>query len=203
MVVYVVFVAIILQASTPDYPLFILSAILPWKWFTTIVGDGVSSVTSMERLIKQIQFPKIVLPVAATTAGVVGFGFGLIALVVIMLFFPHRISINLLFIPLIAAVQYVFTLGMALAVASEADAIIAYLSSPIPNRPDPPCRVGPCRSCGAEDCFATASPWSAPLIYRDGEAYVSGGFCCAHRIGWSAIDGCAHPMIEKSLSSES
>ena len=118
MVVYVVFVAIILQASTPDYPLFILSAILPWKWFTASINDATTSVVSQERLIKQIQFPKIVLPVAATTAGIVGFGFGLIALGVIMLFYLDRVSINLVFIPVIAAVQYVFTLGMALAVAS-------------------------------------------------------------------------------------
>jgi lipopolysaccharide transport system permease protein len=118
MVVYVVFVAVILQASTPDYPLFILAAILPWKWFTASVNDATSSVVSQERLIKQIQFPKIVLPVAATTAGIVGFGFGLIALAVIMLFYADRVSINLAFIPVIAVVQYVFTLGMALAVAS-------------------------------------------------------------------------------------
>ena len=67
--VYVVFVAIILQTPQPDYPLFILSAILPWKWFTSSINDATSSVVSQERLIKQIQFPKIVLPVAATTAG--------------------------------------------------------------------------------------------------------------------------------------
>jgi len=118
MVVYVVFVAVILQSATPDYPLFILSAILPWKWFTASVNDGISSVVSQERLIKQIQFPKIVLPVAATTAGIVGFGFGLIALAVIMLFYIDRVSINLVLIPVIAAVQYVFTLAFALAVAS-------------------------------------------------------------------------------------
>jgi ABC-type polysaccharide/polyol phosphate export permease len=118
MVVYVVFVAVILQASQPDYPLFILSAILPWKWFTASVNDATSSVVSQERLIKQIQFPKIVLPVAATMAGVVGFAFGLLALAFIMLFFLDRVSINLLFIPVIAVVQYVFTLGMALAVSS-------------------------------------------------------------------------------------
>ena len=118
MVVYVVFVAIILQASTPDYPLFILAAILPWKWFTASVNDATSSVVSQERLIKQIQFPKIVLPVAATTAGIVGFGFGLIALGLIMLFYIDRVSLNLLLIPAIAVVQYVFTLGVALAVAS-------------------------------------------------------------------------------------
>ena len=118
MVVYVVFVALILQHRQPDYPLFILSAILPWKWFTSSVGDATGSVVSHERLIKQIQFPKIVLPVAATTAGVVGFAFGLIALGIIMLAYLDRLSINLVLIPLIAAVQYVFTLGIALAVSS-------------------------------------------------------------------------------------
>jgi ABC-type polysaccharide/polyol phosphate export permease len=56
--------------------------------------------------------------VAATTAGVVGFAFGLIALALIMLFYRDRVSLNLLFIPVIAVVQYVFTLGIALAVAS-------------------------------------------------------------------------------------
>ena len=118
MAVYVIFVAIILQASTPDYPLFILSAILPWKWFTASINDATTSVVSQERLIKQIQFPKIVLPVAATMAGVVGFAFGLIALGLIMLFFVDRVSVNLLLIPLIAVVQFVVTLAVALAVAS-------------------------------------------------------------------------------------
>src|SRR5262245_12275842 len=118
MVVYVVFVAIILQASTPDYPLFILSAILPWKWFTASVNDATSSVVSQERLIKQIQFPKIVLPVAATTAGVVGFAFGMVALGLILLLYLHRVSFNIVLIPVIAVVQFVFTLGIALAVSS-------------------------------------------------------------------------------------
>jgi hypothetical protein len=79
-----------------------------------------------------------------------------------------------------------------------ADKIIAYLSSPVPSAPDPPYRVGPCRSCGAEDCYATAEPWAAPLTLIEGRAYITGGFCCAHRIEWSAVGNCAHPMIEAS-----
>lgn len=118
MVVYFVFVAVILQASQPAYPLFIFAAILPWKWFTSSVNDATTSVVSQERLIKQIQFPKIVLPVAATTAGIVGFGFGLIALALIMVAYLDRVSINLVLIPVIAAVQYVFTLAIAFAVSS-------------------------------------------------------------------------------------
>jgi len=116
--VYVVFVSLILDVKTKDYPLFILSAILPWKWFTTSVSDAASSVVSQERLIKQIQFPKLVLPVAATTAGVVGFVFGLIPLAAIMLLYAERISPFLLLIPVIAAAQYAFTLGVALLVSA-------------------------------------------------------------------------------------
>jgi lipopolysaccharide transport system permease protein len=116
--VYVVFVSLILDVKTPDYPLFVLSAILPWKWFTSSVSDAASSVISQEKLIKQIQFPKLVLPVAATTAGVVGFLFGLIPLAGIMLLYAHRISPFLVFIPAIAFVQFLFTLGTALFVSA-------------------------------------------------------------------------------------
>jgi ABC-type polysaccharide/polyol phosphate export permease len=116
--VYVVFVSLILAVKTEDYPLFVLSAILPWKWFTTSIGDAASSVVSQEKLIKQIQFPKLVLPVAATTAGVVGFAFGLIPLAGIMLLYQDRISPFLILIPIIALVQYVFTLGVSFLVSA-------------------------------------------------------------------------------------
>jgi lipopolysaccharide transport system permease protein len=116
--VYVVFVSLILSVKTPDYPLFILSAILPWKWFTASVTDASQSVVSQGALIKQIQFPKLVLPVAASTAAVVGFVFGLVPLGGIMLLYPHRISAFVLFLPVVAVVQYVFTLGASFIVAA-------------------------------------------------------------------------------------
>jgi lipopolysaccharide transport system permease protein len=116
--VYVVFVSLILDVKTKDYPLFVLAAILPWKWFTTSVADAASSVVSQEKLIKQIQFPKLVLPVAATTAGVVGFAFGLLPLAGIMLLYQDRISPFLVLIPVIAVVQYVFTLGVSFLVSA-------------------------------------------------------------------------------------
>jgi ABC-type polysaccharide/polyol phosphate export permease len=118
MAVYVVLVAVVFQRAVPDYPLFIFAAILPWKWFTASVNDATHSVVSQERLIKQIQFPKLVLPVAATGSGVIGFTFGLIPLVLIMLIYGHRMSPYLLLIPFIAAVQFVFTMAVAILVAA-------------------------------------------------------------------------------------
>ena len=118
MAVYVVFVSIIVPRSTPDYPLFIFSAILPWKWFSASITDATTSIVRQDQLIKQIQFPKLVLPVAATTAGIVSFAFGTVALGILMIFFSDRITLWLVFIPVIAAVQFVFTLGCSFLVAA-------------------------------------------------------------------------------------
>jgi ABC-type polysaccharide/polyol phosphate export permease len=119
MLVYVVLIEVILQRTTPDYPLFIFAAILPWKWFSTVVNDAITSVSSQDRLIKQIQFPKIVLPAAAMLAGVVQFAFGFIPLAaMLVIFYHHRISPYLLLIPVVAAVQFVFTFAFGLTVAA-------------------------------------------------------------------------------------
>ncbi len=114
MLVYVVLVSVIFKRGQADYPLFVFAAILPWKWFTSTVGDGITSVSTQDRLIKQVQFPKIVLPTAATIAGVVSFGFGMVPLAGMMiLFYADRISPYLMLIPVIAVVQFVFSLAFA------------------------------------------------------------------------------------------
>jgi len=118
MIVYVIIVTILARDRYPDYPLFIFSAILPWKWFSAVIGDATSSVVSQERLIKQMAFPKIVLPISAASAGVVGFAFGLIPLALVMQLFPDRITPFVLLVPVIAVVQYVFSLAFAILVAA-------------------------------------------------------------------------------------
>lgn len=118
MAVYVVFVEIISPRHQADYPLFIFAAILPWKWYSAVVADAVGSVVSQAKLIRQIAFPKIVLPLAVASADTVGFVWGLIPLLGLMLFFPHRISAHLLWIPVIAAVQYVFSIATAIFLAA-------------------------------------------------------------------------------------
>jgi ABC-type polysaccharide/polyol phosphate export permease len=119
MAVYVILVSVIFRSGKEDFALFVFCAVLPWKWFSSAVNDGILSVTSRERIIKQVKFPKLVLPVAATLGGIVNFTFGLIPLLGLMiLFFADRIHPTLVLIPLIAAVQLVFSLAIAIIVAA-------------------------------------------------------------------------------------
>jgi ABC-type polysaccharide/polyol phosphate export permease len=120
MLVYVVFITIVAQRKTPDYPLFIFAAILPYKWYTSTVTDAIQTVVRQERLIRQIAFPKLVLPISVATADVVGFLWGIIPLLGIMLFYQDhgRLTPLVLLLPIIAVVQYVFTLASAVLVAA-------------------------------------------------------------------------------------
>lgn len=117
--VYVVLVQFIFQQRIPDFALFVAAAILPWKWFSSALNDAITSVTSQERLIKQVKFPKLVLPTAAVGAGVVNFGFGLLTMVGLMLvFYLDRLTLNLLWIPVVAVVQLTFTMAAAFVAAA-------------------------------------------------------------------------------------
>ena len=113
MVIYWILVSVIFQRGGPDYPLFLFAAILPWKWFQSSIQDGITSVSGAERLVRQIQFPKLVLPVSAVVAGIANFAFGLIPLFTLMLvLYRDRIELTLLLLPVVAAVQLVFNMGI-------------------------------------------------------------------------------------------
>jgi ABC-type polysaccharide/polyol phosphate export permease len=118
LVVYVIFVSVIAKRPAPDYPLFIFAAIVPWKWFSAVITDASSSVVAAGTLIRQIAFPKIVLPVSSATAGVVGFVWGLVPLAALILLHPQRLSLMIIWLPVIAGVQFVFTLAAAVLVSA-------------------------------------------------------------------------------------
>ncbi len=112
-VYYVVF-DLIFRRSTPDFLLFLLSGVLPWKWFNSAVTDSMGSVVGRQPLIRQVPFPKIVLPTSSTIAGTVSFAIGLTSLAVVFLLYLHRLTFWILTLPLIALVQFVFSLALAL-----------------------------------------------------------------------------------------
>lgn len=118
MFVYWVLVAVIFQRTTPDILLFLMSAILPWKWFASTLSEASTSITSRQSLIRQLQFPKLVLPTAGACAAVVSFAFGLVALAGLYILYPERLTLWVLALPAIAAVQFVFSLALGIFLAA-------------------------------------------------------------------------------------
>jgi len=119
MLIYVLVMTIIFQRSTPDFPLFLLSAMVPFKWFTATIGSATGAVIGKEALIKQIMFPKIILPVTSALSQVVGFLFGMLVLfVVLLVLYTSHLTIQVVWVPLIAVVQFFFVLGFTFMVSA-------------------------------------------------------------------------------------
>jgi ABC-2 type transport system permease protein len=114
MAIYSILVTVVFQKKIVDAPLFLFAAILPWQWFQSTLMDATTSVTARGNLIRQLQFPKLILPAAATVAGSISFGFGLFSLAVLYLPYPSHLSPWLLLLPVIAAVQFAFTLALGI-----------------------------------------------------------------------------------------
>ena len=114
MAIYSILVTVVFQKKIVDAPLFLFAAILPWQWFSSALMDATTSVTARGNLIRQLQFPKIILPAASTVAGTITFGFGLLSLGLLYIIYPSHLGPWLLAFPVIAAVQFVFTLALAI-----------------------------------------------------------------------------------------
>jgi ABC-type polysaccharide/polyol phosphate export permease len=67
MALYVLVFKGIFRVPIPDYPLFILSGLLPWVFLTQTLGDSLTSLVSDADLIRSARFPYELLPIASVT----------------------------------------------------------------------------------------------------------------------------------------
>jgi len=113
MLVYTLLMDIILQLGEPNFPLFILAAILPFEFFTRSVRNSMAMTLVKERAMRQVAFPKAVVPLASTFAETAHLLAALALFVVFALPFGVEPSpVTLLVLP-VTAVLFLFALGVA------------------------------------------------------------------------------------------
>ena len=78
------------------------------------IGKSITSVTSQEKIIKQIAFPKSVLPISVVLSNAVNLVISLFVIIVIGLFFGIYPTVMLVYLPLIFFIQVMWTFGLCL-----------------------------------------------------------------------------------------
>lgn len=81
------FVAKVLGAGIPDFPVYLLSGLLAWNFFSTALLSGAQSVLDNANLVKKVAFPHEILPLSAVGVGLVDFVLQSVVLLVYMLLF--------------------------------------------------------------------------------------------------------------------
>lgn len=99
------------------YPLFSFCALVPWTYFSTILGHAGNSLVSNAQLITKVYFPRALLPAATVLSGLVDFAVGCVFLALMMIFYHIKPGWSLLLAPLFVAgmVVLAFSVSMFLA----------------------------------------------------------------------------------------
>jgi lipopolysaccharide transport system permease protein len=107
-----------IRSDGVPYPLFCYCALVPWSYFSTVVGIASNALINNEPLLTKVYFPRVLLPVGSVLAGLVDFAIGSIVLFGLMFYYHVRLGWGLLLIPAVVAAMIILTAGLGMATAA-------------------------------------------------------------------------------------
>ncbi|MGN6274819.1 MAG: ABC transporter permease [Solirubrobacterales bacterium] len=100
------------------YPLFSLSALVPWTFFSNAILLGSDSLVANSALVSKIYFPRIFMPAGILVAGCVDMAISLVILMAIVLIWGFVPSPAILSLPLLIAIAIAAALGVSTALSA-------------------------------------------------------------------------------------
>lgn len=116
--VYAIVFPYIMRIETPNYLQYLIVGIIPWTFFITVINQGMIAVRMNAGIIKKVYFPREILPISVAISGLVNFFISCIIILIFCIFGGLGISWHLILLPVIALIQFVFTLGLVLALSA-------------------------------------------------------------------------------------
>ena len=110
--VYAIVFPFILKNTEPNYVTFLIIGILPWTFFTTVIGQGTFCVLANAGIIKKVYFPREILPISSATSGLINFLISCLIIFIFLICSGIGFSVNILWLPLIIITQYILQLAI-------------------------------------------------------------------------------------------
>jgi lipopolysaccharide transport system permease protein len=96
------------------YPLFSYAALVPWTFFSQGLSLASNSLVGSANLIKKVYFPRLSVPIAAVTSGLIDFSIAFIVLLGMMLYYGIVPTLNVIWLPFLLLLTLVTSLGVSL-----------------------------------------------------------------------------------------
>jgi homopolymeric O-antigen transport system permease protein len=96
------------------YPVFALSGVVFWTFFSRAVAQGSDSLVANAPLLTKIYCPRVLIPVAAIVSGLVDFALGLVFFIGFAAFYGYYPTWRLALVPPLLLLGVVFATGLAL-----------------------------------------------------------------------------------------
>jgi lipopolysaccharide transport system permease protein len=104
------------QVDMP-YPLFAFTGLLAWNFFASSLKFAVGSLTTNASLVTKVYFPREIFPFSAVLVCFVDFLVASIVVVAMMLWYHVPPSWQLVWLPVVVAIHFLFTTAMSLLLA--------------------------------------------------------------------------------------
>ena len=82
------------------YPIFTYAALLPWQLFAFALTNSSNSLINSQNLISKVYFPRLIIPLASTLAGVMDFAIAFLVLLGLMVYYHITPTMAILYLPL-------------------------------------------------------------------------------------------------------
>ena len=116
--VYAIIFPYMLNNTGDDYIIYLVTGIIPWTYFQTVINECVTCIKANAAIIKKVYFPREILPIAAAISGLINFFISCIIIVVFCLIWGVGFSWHLIYVPLFALIEGVFALGIGMALGA-------------------------------------------------------------------------------------
>jgi lipopolysaccharide transport system permease protein len=96
------------------YPVFYFAALVPWAYFSTALANCTSVVVANQNVITKVYFPRLILPLAAVSSGLVDFSIGFVVMVILTLSFGIHPTAGALLLPFLILLALLSALAVGL-----------------------------------------------------------------------------------------
>lgn len=107
------------QAPTENYPLFLVAGLFPWHWFSNSMIAATTVYVANVRIIKKINFPRSILPLAITLQDLFHFLCAIPVVVIFLFIYGQEPAFTwIIGVPLLLTIQLALVYGFSLCLAS-------------------------------------------------------------------------------------
>lgn len=106
--------AVKVDTGVIPYPLFALTGMWAWTYFSYVITQAGQSIVSSQALVTKIYFPRLIIPVSKGMVGFIDFIIVFFLLLLVMLWYRFLPGINLLALPLLIAAVVIFSMAMGI-----------------------------------------------------------------------------------------
>lgn len=117
-VVYSLAFQYILRIQIENYPLFLITGIIPWNYFSGAAIASTEAVIGNANLLKKVRFPLEILPISTILFNFVQLLFALVVFFPAIFWFKSDVNVILLLYLPVLGLQFLFTLGVAFFLSS-------------------------------------------------------------------------------------